>query len=59
MRFLMFAAVAFETAAVLLIVTGRVRWTDSVATGLFAVSVLLWAVCGALALARRYGRSRV
>jgi hypothetical protein len=58
-RFLLFAAVAFETAAVLLIVTGRARWTDNVAVGLFSASVFLWAWYGGLVLVRRYERRRV
>lgn len=46
MRFDVTAAVLFETAAALLIITGRAAWTDSAVVWLSAASVLCWAVYG-------------
>lgn len=50
------AAVLFELAAVLLILTGRAGWTDPAVFWLSAASVLCWAVYGARTLNRRLRR---
>lgn len=47
MRFDVTAALLFEMAAALLIVTGRAAWTDQAVVWLSGASVMCWAVYGA------------
>lgn len=53
------AAVLFETAAALLILTGRAAWTDPAVAWLSGASVLCWAVYGARTLNHRLRDDRV
>lgn len=59
MRLDVTAALLFETAALLLILTSRAAWTDPVVVWLSAASVLCWAVYGARTLNRRLRSDRV